>query len=58
MASASKIDDSPSLRMYVFRKEASHEDGEPKYTGRPLNVAEREKLMGYKEGYVENPGEC
>jgi hypothetical protein len=40
--------------MYVF-----HDQSETtgKYHGRPMNVLEREKLMGYPDGYVEKPGQ-
>ena len=53
MASRTRIDDVNTLRMYVFKNQPPKED---KYEGRPLTVVERERLMGYFEGYVEQPG--
>lgn len=53
MASSSRIDERSSLRMYIFK------DKDPNsglYHGRPMNVSERELLMGYPKGYVENSG--
>jgi hypothetical protein len=63
MASAGRIDDRTTMRMYVF-DEKKHkcpiEEGskvmENRYLGRPMKVNERERLMGYPEGYVERPG--
>lgn len=57
MASPLRIDERQSLRMYVFDKNAveTEEGGRTvkKYLGRPMTVAEREKIMGFPEGYVE-----
>jgi hypothetical protein len=48
MGSIGRIDDN---RMYVVKK------GEAKkYMRRPMNVAERERMMGFTKGYVEQPG--
>ena len=52
MASKSRIDERNSLRMYVF-KDRNVTTGN--YHGRPMTVSEREKLMGYPTGYVEEP---
>lgn len=61
MASIGRIDDS---RMLVFKEtdrkfKKSKKKGKKKgkiYNGRPINVAEREIMMGYPNGYVENAG--
>ena len=52
------MDDPTTLRMYVFKDaERGPENNHPvRYHGRPMNVREREKLMGYPVGYVEKPG--
>lgn len=52
MASMSRIDEPTSFRMYVFERKPKNK----KYFGRPLLVVERERLMGYPEGYIEKPG--
>lgn len=39
--------------MFVFRKQ---NDVTHKYHGRPMLIVEREKLMGYPVGYIEEPG--
>mmetsp|Transcript_10420 Transcript_10420/g.15921 ORF Transcript_10420/g.15921 Transcript_10420/m.15921 type:complete len:775 (-) Transcript_10420:120-2444(-) len=51
MSSKSKIDDNQTVRMYVFQKNPK----DKKFYGRPFTVLERERLMGYPEGYVEKP---
>jgi len=51
MASMARIDEPTSFRMYVFEKKPK----DKKYFGRPLLVVERERLMGYPEGYIEKP---
>jgi hypothetical protein len=62
MASSSRIDERNSLRMYVFRKEAQpvklKKKGKPEvcYFGRPINITEREIMMGYPTNYVKAPG--
>jgi len=53
MASTSRIDERSSLRMYIFDKKCASNKRD--YHGRPLTVAERENLMGYPKGYVEEP---
>jgi len=40
--------------MYVFQP--NKKDG--KYYGRPMETVERERMMGFPEGYVENAGKC
>ena len=55
MASKTRIDERSTLRMYVFEKEKNPTTGN--YHGRPMKVCEREALMGYSKGYVEEPGE-
>jgi hypothetical protein len=55
MASKTRIDERSTLRMYVFEKEKNPTTGN--YHGRPMQVFEREALMGYSKGYVEKPGE-
>jgi len=52
MGSSSRIDDVHSLRMYVF-KEKSH-NGKC-WLGRPINTGERELMMGFPKGYIEEP---
>lgn len=52
MASKSRIDEFQTLRMFVFRKQ---NDVTHKYHGRPMLIVEREKLMGYPVGYIEEP---
>lgn len=54
MASSTRIDERNTLRMYVFQP--TKKNG--KYYGRPMLTVERERMMGYPEGYVEKPGEC
>lgn len=56
MASSSRVDDVNSFRMYVFKEQKKKSLGEDLFLGRPLTVAERERLMGFPEGYVEVPG--
>lgn len=59
MASKARIADN---RMHVFKL---HQDGEdnkgrvkrPQYLKRIYNVAERERIMGYPEGYLSQPGQ-
>jgi hypothetical protein len=54
MASASRIDERNSLRMYVFKRNPI---SRRRFDGRPLSVGEREVMMGYPRGYVMTPGE-
>jgi hypothetical protein len=62
MASSSRIDERGSLRMYVFHKESQPvkltRNGKPEvcYYGRPINITERELMMGYPANYVKAPG--
>jgi hypothetical protein len=55
MASVGRIDDS---RMLVYKEtdKRGREMGQQIYHGRPINVAEREIMMGYPKGYVESAG--
>ena len=53
MASLGRQDEKASLRMYCFQSERN---GGKEYIGRPLSMAERERFMGYPEGYIEKPG--
>jgi hypothetical protein len=51
MASPGRIDDS---RMNIYKKREKKRGGG--YEERKINVVERERLMGYPEGYVAHPG--
>ena len=58
MASRSRIDEHATLRMFVFhnKPEKRKKFKGKRYCGRPMTVQEREKMMGYPVGYVEEPG--
>ena len=53
MASKSRIDETESLRMFVFKDK---DESNGKYAGRPMLVSEREKSMGFPLGYIKKPG--
>ena len=58
MTSDSDIDDLTNLRMFVFKERCSLEEKSKNgYYGRPMEIIEREKLLGYPVGYIELPGE-
>ena len=58
MASHSRIDELATLRMFVFKERRSvKKKYKKKYYGRPMEIIEREKLLGYPVGYIEVPGE-
>jgi len=50
MASKSKID---NRQMYVWNQKMSKDK---KYCGRPMTALERERMIGYPDGYVSNAG--
>ena len=63
MASTSRLDDEGSFRTFVFQKQRvqiTNEQGEvvceDGVLGRPLDVIEREALMGFPHLYVIDPG--
>mmetsp|Transcript_35563 Transcript_35563/g.82595 ORF Transcript_35563/g.82595 Transcript_35563/m.82595 type:complete len:540 (-) Transcript_35563:514-2133(-) len=60
MASKTRIDERSSLRMYVFHQSPNKKKQKNKkilqYRGRPMTIVERERMMGYPEGYIEKPG--
>jgi len=59
MASAYRIDEKQTLRMYAFQPiDYKSADVNQKFLGRPLTVSEREKLIGYPVAYVSKAGKC
>lgn len=60
MASKGRIDNDEGGRMHIFREYTSNMEGSSilKFIRRTFTTVERERLMGFPEGYVEEPGKC